>query len=100
MAPDFSSARIAKRSDSPYEPGKRSVLWQKYRLNLQQEFVIGGYTRGTNCFDALIIGFYQRLAFRRPRSRRIYPGDQARRLSTTQRPKNHQMPFRSPAPKG
>jgi len=59
MAPDFSSARIAKRSDSPYEPGKRSGLWQKYRLNLQQEFVIGGYTRGANTFDALIIGFYR-----------------------------------------
>ena len=50
---------IAKRSDSPYEPGKRSGLWQKYRLNLQQEFVIGGYTRGANTFDALIIGFYR-----------------------------------------
>src|SRR6202034_2114277 len=42
-----------------YEPGKRSGLWQKYRLNLQQEFVIGGYTRGANTFDALIIGFYR-----------------------------------------
>jgi len=50
---------IAKRSDSPYEPGKRSGLWQKYRLNLQQEFVIGGYTRGANTSDALIIGFYR-----------------------------------------
>src|ERR1700744_3613790 len=50
---------IAKRSDSPYEPGKRSGLWQKYRLNLQQEFVIGGYTRGSPGFDALIIGFYR-----------------------------------------
>jgi DNA ligase D-like protein (predicted ligase) len=50
---------IAKRSDSPYEPGKRSGLWQKYRLNLQQEFVIGGYTRGSAGFDALIIGFYR-----------------------------------------
>lgn len=50
---------IAKRSDSPYEPGKRSGIWQKYRLNLQQEFVIGGYTRGAPGFDALIIGFYR-----------------------------------------
>jgi DNA ligase D-like protein (predicted ligase) len=50
---------IAKLSDSPYEPGKRSGLWQKYRLNLQQEFLIGGYTRGANGFDALIIGFYR-----------------------------------------
>lgn len=50
---------VAKRSDSPYEPGKRSGLWQKYRLNLQQEFIVGGYTRGANGFDALIIGFYR-----------------------------------------
>jgi DNA ligase D-like protein (predicted ligase) len=51
---------VAKRSDSPYEPGKRTGLWQKYRLNLQQEFVIGGYTRGGgDAFDALIIGFYR-----------------------------------------
>lgn len=50
---------IAKRSDSPYEPGKRSGLWQKFRLNLQQEFVIGGYTRGAPSFDAIIIGFYR-----------------------------------------
>jgi DNA ligase D-like protein (predicted ligase) len=50
---------VAKRLDSAYEPGKRSGLWQKYRLNLQQEFVIGGYTPGANGFDALIVGFYR-----------------------------------------
>jgi bifunctional non-homologous end joining protein LigD len=49
---------IAKRADSPYEPGKRSGLWSKYRVNLGQEFVVGGYTRG-NPFDALIVGFYR-----------------------------------------
>jgi ATP-dependent DNA ligase len=50
---------IAKRSDSPYEPGKRSRLWQKFRLHLQQEFVVGGYTRGAPGFDAIVIGFYR-----------------------------------------
>lgn len=50
---------IAKCSDSPYEPGKRTGLWQKYRLTLQQEFVIGGYTRAAKGFDALIIGFFR-----------------------------------------
>jgi DNA ligase D-like protein (predicted ligase) len=49
---------VAKRSDSIYEPGLRSGLWQKHRLNQGQEFVIGGYTPGTNGFDALIIGVY------------------------------------------
>jgi bifunctional non-homologous end joining protein LigD len=34
---------IAKRADSAYQPGKRSGLWTKTRINLIQEFVIGGY---------------------------------------------------------
>ncbi|HTF67688.1 MAG TPA: hypothetical protein VK638_33915, partial [Edaphobacter sp.] len=34
---------IAKRSDSVYEPGRRSGLWVKRRINASQEFVIGGY---------------------------------------------------------
>jgi bifunctional non-homologous end joining protein LigD len=29
------------------------------RVNRGQEFVIGGYTRGTSMFDALIFGYYQ-----------------------------------------
>ena len=49
---------VAKRADSVYEPGKRSGLWSKYRINLGQEFVIGGYTPG-DPFDALIVGFYR-----------------------------------------
>jgi ATP-dependent DNA ligase len=49
---------VAKRADSPYEPGKRSGLWSKYRVNFGQEFIIGGYTPG-NPFDALIVGFYR-----------------------------------------
>jgi DNA ligase D-like protein (predicted ligase) len=50
---------IAKRADSVYEPGKRTGLWSKHRIEQGQEFVIGGYTPGTNGFDALIVGFYQ-----------------------------------------
>ena len=49
---------VAKRADSVYEPGKRSGLWSKYRINLGQEFVIGGYTPG-NPFDSLIVGYYR-----------------------------------------
>jgi bifunctional non-homologous end joining protein LigD len=49
---------VAKRADSAYEPGKRSGHWSKYRVNLGQEFIIGGYTPG-NPFDALIVGFYR-----------------------------------------
>lgn len=49
---------VAKRRDSLYEPGLRSGAWQKMRVNRGQEFVIGGYTIGTNPFDALIFGYY------------------------------------------
>jgi ATP-dependent DNA ligase len=50
---------VAKRSDSVYQPGLRTGLWTKHRINLEQELVIGGYTPGTHGFDALIVGFYR-----------------------------------------
>jgi DNA ligase D-like protein (predicted ligase) len=50
---------IAKQRDSVYQPGKRSGLWSKYRVNRGQEFVVGGYTPGTHGFDGLIVGFYR-----------------------------------------
>jgi DNA ligase D-like protein (predicted ligase) len=50
---------IAKRSDSLYQPGLRTGAWSKHRINLGQEFVIGGYVPGTHGFDTLVIGFYQ-----------------------------------------
>jgi bifunctional non-homologous end joining protein LigD len=70
---------IAKRLDSRYEAGRRSGAWQKMRVNLEQEFVVGGFTPGTYGFDSLVIGFYrdappltsaQRAAL--PKSRRQY----------------------------
>lgn len=51
---------VAKRRNSPYEPGLRSGAWMKMRVNRGQEFVIGGYTRGTRTFDALVFGYYDR----------------------------------------
>ena len=50
---------VAKRRDSRYESGLRSGAWQKMRVDRGQEFVIGGYTRGTKTFDALIFGYYE-----------------------------------------
>lgn len=50
---------VAKRSGSRYEPGLRSGAWMKMRVNRGQEFVIGGYTRGTKTFDALVFGYYK-----------------------------------------
>jgi bifunctional non-homologous end joining protein LigD len=50
---------IAKRWDSCYQPGERSGDWVKLRLDLQQEFVVGGYRpAGSDSLDALLLGFY------------------------------------------
>ena len=38
---------VAKRSDAPYRPGRRTPEWQKLKLRLEDDFPIVGYTRGT-----------------------------------------------------
>lgn len=50
---------VAKRLDRPYESGRRSGSWSKMRINIGQEFVIGGFTLGSNGIDALVVGFYE-----------------------------------------
>lgn len=51
---------IAKRWDSCYQSGERSGDWVKLRLDLQQEFVVGGYRpAGSNSLDALLVGYYE-----------------------------------------
>jgi bifunctional non-homologous end joining protein LigD len=54
---------VAKRVDSPYEPGVRSSSWRKVKIVLRQEFVIGGWTveKGANAagnVGALQVGYY------------------------------------------
>ena len=50
---------VAKRSDSVYQPGQRTGLWSKYRINLGQEFVVGGYVPSNLGVDSLVVGFYR-----------------------------------------
>src|SRR3989441_9830 len=53
---------VAKRLDSPYQPGVRSSAWLKIKAILQQEVVIGGFTAPRNSrkyFGALIVGVYE-----------------------------------------
>jgi bifunctional non-homologous end joining protein LigD len=50
---------IAKRLSSHYEPGKRSGAWRKKRITIGQEFVIGGFTKGSHGVDAVIVGYYE-----------------------------------------
>jgi ATP-dependent DNA ligase len=50
---------VAKRSDSLYQAGQRTGLWSKYRINLGQEFVVGGYVPSHLGVDSLVVGFYR-----------------------------------------
>ena len=53
---------VAKKTDSPYKPGRRSTDWHKLKLRQTQEVVIAGYTRGqgrrTGGFGALVVGIH------------------------------------------
>ena len=63
---------VAERRSSAYEPGLRSGAWMKMRVNRGQEFAIGGYTRGTKTFDAIVFGYDEgdRFDLRRQNSER------------------------------
>ena len=50
---------VAKRRDSRYEAGKRSGAWQKFKVKLRQEFVIGGYKPENRNFQSLVVGYYE-----------------------------------------
>jgi DNA ligase D-like protein (predicted ligase) len=50
---------VARRADSIYEPGRRSGLWVKHRINRSQEFVIGGYVPGHLGVDSIVVGVYR-----------------------------------------
>ena len=53
---------IAKREDSPYEPGVRSGAWLKIKATKTCDCVIAGYTQGRGgrspAFGALVLGLY------------------------------------------
>ena len=53
---------IAKRLDSPYEPGRRSGAWIKVKNRRRQEVVVGGWVEGEGArrgrVGALLVGVY------------------------------------------
>jgi bifunctional non-homologous end joining protein LigD len=56
---------VAKRRDSPYEPGRRTRTWLKLKHTTEQEFVVGGWMPGergrTGTVGSLLIGYYEDL---------------------------------------
>jgi bifunctional non-homologous end joining protein LigD len=59
---------VAKRTDSRYEPGRRSGVWLKVKNTLRQELVIGGWLPGegrrAERIGALLMGYYEDGEFR------------------------------------
>jgi DNA ligase D-like protein (predicted ligase) len=56
---------VAKDARSLYEPGKRSGKWQKFKLNLEEEFVIGGFIPSANGgIETLVLGLAEGAALR------------------------------------
>src|ERR1700704_1641081 len=55
---------MAKKLDSPYEPGRRSGAWQKIKNRMGQELVIGGWLDGEGKRrgypGALLVGYYDK----------------------------------------
>ncbi len=52
---------VAKKQDSFYLPGQRTDLWQKYKFQNTESFVIAGWTEGgrSKNFGALLLGKYR-----------------------------------------
>ncbi|GAA4217596.1 ATP-dependent DNA ligase [Actinocatenispora rupis] len=58
---------VAKRTDSPYLPGRRSPDWVKVKRVVTDDLVVGGYRPGVRELGALLVGEYDehgRLAYR------------------------------------
>ncbi len=53
---------LAKRARSTYQPGRRSHEWVKVKTHGNDEFVVGGYTKGegrrASTFGSLLLGEY------------------------------------------
>ena len=56
---------VAKRLDSPYEPGRRSRSWLKLKNTTRQEFVVGGWMPGEKGRTGRIGSLADRLLRRR-----------------------------------
>src|SRR5215212_6826481 len=53
---------MAKDRRSPYQPGLRTLTWQKIKIRPEQELVVGGWTTGIGAatdLGALLVGIYE-----------------------------------------
>ena len=92
---------VAKRRDSRYEPGLRSGAWLKMRVNRGQEFVIGGYTVGTQDVRRADLRLLRgRPAdLRRAHAQRLHAGDARAAVQEVPRARDRRVPVRESARK-
>ena len=82
---------MAKRTDSPYQPGRRSPAWRKVKVRRQQELVVGGWTEGSGNrageLGALLLGVVEEGSVPEPTSglRLTYAGKVGTGFDTAER---------------
>src|ERR1044071_5047018 len=86
---------VAKRSDSVYEPGRRSLAWQKFPLKPKQEFVIGGYWPEGNTLELILVGYYEKnkLLFAGKVRQGLNPGTRRKLLTILKPLSTNRCPF-------
>jgi bifunctional non-homologous end joining protein LigD len=58
---------MAKDRRAPYQPGARTMSWQKIKIRPEQELIVGGWKRGLGSavdLGALLVGVYEDGALR------------------------------------
>lgn len=87
---------IAKRKDSIYAGRKtRSPAWQKLKITLSQEFVLGGYNPDGESFSSVLAGYYsgERFMFAGKVRQGFNPGLRARLLRVLRPLETTRCPF-------
>ena len=70
---------IAKRMDSPYQPGQRGSTWLKIKARKRQEFLICGWEPGQgqrqNLPGAVLLGYYDAPPHKSGKQQLLYAGE-------------------------
>jgi bifunctional non-homologous end joining protein LigD len=95
---------MAKDRRSPYQPGKRSMAWQKVKIRPEQELVVGGWAKGTGKavdLGALLVGVYEegRLRYAGKVGAGFNDATRAELLTALTRLASDEQPFAEPPPK-
>ena len=96
---------MAKDRRSLYQPGKRSMAWQKVKIRPEQELVVGGWAKGTGKaidLGALLVGVYEegRLRYAGKVGAGFNDAIRAELLAALVPLASDEQPFAAPPPRG